>query len=64
MAEAWRHNKHILYAAIPAHTQLHIFLVFTGTTMPGYETVNTAVVNGINKLVNNLAEENQAQKNI
>jgi ribonuclease P protein component len=50
MVEAWRLNKHTLYAAIPEAKQLHLFLIFTGTTMPDYTTVSQAVIKGIAQL--------------
>lgn len=51
MVEAWRLNKHTLYAAIPLQQQLHIFFIFTDAVLPDYETVKAAVVKGIDKLV-------------
>ena len=50
MAEAWRLNKHTLYAAVPQNKQLHLFFIFTGTAMPEYEIVKDAVVKGIEKI--------------
>ena len=50
MAEAWRLNKHTLYASVPADKQLHLFFIFTDKAMPEYEVVKDAVVKGIGKL--------------
>ena len=52
MSEAWRLNKHTIYADIPPDKQLHLFFIFTGTAMPEYEVVKDAVVKGIEKLRN------------
>lgn len=51
MVEAWRLNKHSLYAAIPDASQLHIFLVFTDTAMPELLPVQEAVIKGIGRLI-------------
>lgn len=50
MREAYRLNKHDLYAAIPAGKQLHIFFIFTDTTLPDINVVTTAVLKGIAEL--------------
>ena len=50
MVEAWRLNKHALYAAIPEGSQLHLFFIFTDTAMPAYDVVRDAVVKGIETL--------------
>ena len=50
LVEAWRHNKHTLYAAIPPDQQLHLFLIFTDTKLPDLATVQAAVVTGTAKL--------------
>lgn len=50
MREVWRQNKHSLYAAIPANTQLHIFIVYTLPLMPDYKTVHDALIQGIERL--------------
>jgi hypothetical protein len=50
MAEAWRMNKQTLYTAIPADIQLHVFLIFTGDSLPDYPTVEKAVIQCIEKL--------------
>lgn len=51
MVEAWRLNKHSLYATVPEDQQLHIFFIFTDHNMPDYETVQRAVIGCIEKLV-------------
>jgi len=51
IAEAWRLQKHDLYAAIPAEKQLQVFLIFADSTMPEFETIQKAVKEGIDKLV-------------
>ena len=50
MVEAWRLNKHSLYAAIPENLQVHLFLIFTNSAMPEYEVVKEAVIKGIEQL--------------
>lgn len=47
MREAWRLNKHSLYAAMPDNMQLHVFLVHTGTEMPEFATIQEVVIKGI-----------------
>ena len=42
MMEAWRLNKHILYAAVPPDKQVHLFFIFADTKMPHHETVRAA----------------------
>jgi ribonuclease P protein component len=51
MVEAWRLNKHTLYAVVPAQVQIHLFLIFTGVEEPEFATVDAAVKKGIGKLV-------------
>jgi ribonuclease P protein component len=50
MREAWRLSKHSLYAAIPADTQLHLFIVYTDTALPDFATVQTVLAKGIERL--------------
>jgi ribonuclease P protein component len=50
MSEAWRLNKHTLYATIPPDKQLHLFFIFTDSAMPDYEAVKEAVIKGIRNL--------------
>jgi ribonuclease P protein component len=50
MVEAWRLHKHTLYSALPADMQLHVFLIFTGDSLPEFTTVEKAVVQCIEKL--------------
>jgi len=57
MVEAWRLNKHLLYEAMPADQQMHLFLIFTDTAMPEYEPVKDAVVKGIEKLITTVKKE-------
>jgi ribonuclease P protein component len=47
--EAWRLNKHLLYASLPAATQLHLFIIFTEGD-PDINIVTDAVVKGIERL--------------
>ena len=51
MVEAWRLNKHLVYEAMPADKQMHLFLVFNDKVMPEYEPVSAAVIKGIEKLI-------------
>jgi ribonuclease P protein component len=50
LREAWRLNKHDLYAIIPPGKQLHLFLIFTDKEMPEFEKVQAAVIKAIEKL--------------
>ncbi len=50
MVEAWRLNKHILYAEIATNVQLHMFLLFTDNKLPDYDTVLKAMLQVIDKL--------------
>lgn len=57
MAEAWRLNKHTLYANVPADRQVHLFFVYTDIKKPVYDTVSAAVVKGIENLVERLQSD-------
>lgn len=57
MREAWRLNKHSLYAAVPANMQLHVFLIHTGAEMPDFDTVKAAVLKGIAALQETAAKQ-------
>lgn len=61
LREAWRLNKHTLYAAVPEESQLHIFLIFTDNKLPDIETVTAVIKTGIEKLVEKLAGTAQAK---
>jgi ribonuclease P protein component len=50
MREAWRLNKHSLYEAVPAETQLHIFIIYTDNTLPDFTTVQNVIIKGIEAL--------------
>lgn len=50
MREAYRLNKHELYSAIPSGKQLHLFFIFTDTTLPDINVVTIAVLKGIAEL--------------
>jgi ribonuclease P protein component len=50
MVEAWRLNKHTLYSTLPPDKQLHVFLIFTGDSLPEYTAVEQAVTKVIAKL--------------
>jgi len=56
MVEAWRMNKHTLYPSVPEGMQLHLFLIFTGTTIPGYDLVKDVVVKGAGQLAGGLLQ--------
>ncbi len=43
LREAWRLQQHDLASSIPEDKQLHLFLLFTNTALPDYETVSAAV---------------------
>jgi ribonuclease P protein component len=55
IVEAWRLNKHTLYAVVPEDQQLHIFFIFTDKILPEYATVQQALVKGIGQLGNIVA---------
>ena len=50
LKEAWRLNKHSLYGVIPEGTQLHGFLVYTGSEKLTFAEAETAVRKAISKL--------------
>jgi ribonuclease P protein component len=50
MAEAWRVNKHALYATIPADKQLQMFILYTGKTEQTYAEVTDGMLKGIERL--------------
>jgi ribonuclease P protein component len=50
MVEAWRLNKHSLYPTLPADKQLHLFLIFTGDSLPEYTIVEQAMIKVMEKL--------------
>ncbi|MBL7719998.1 MAG: ribonuclease P protein component [Flavipsychrobacter sp.] len=56
MVEAWRLNKHPLYASLPAGIQLHLFLIFTDSSLPDFSAVETALL----KITDRLTELLQA----
>jgi len=56
LREAWRLNKGQLYPAIPAGSQMHLFIIFTDNTMPDFPSIEKAMKKGIDKLMA-LAEE-------
>lgn len=61
LREAWRLNKHTLYAAVPEEGQLHIFLIFTDNKLPDIETITAVIKTGIEKLIEKLASTTQAK---
>ncbi len=50
MREAWRLQKHDLYAAIPEGQQLHVFVIFTDATLPAFDALQTLMAQGMEKL--------------
>jgi len=50
MVEAWRHQKHLLYAVIPPEQMLHVFVIYSDAKMPDLEAVSLAMAKGIEKL--------------
>lgn len=55
MREAWRLNKHV-FEPLPADKQLHVFLIYQSNELPVYDTIETSVKAGINKLKTILGE--------
>jgi ribonuclease P protein component len=51
VVESWRLHKHLLYEAVPADKQVHLFFVFTGKEMPEYEPVKEAVIKAVGQLI-------------
>jgi len=51
MREAYRLNKHELYEAIPADKQLHVFFIFTDTTLPNQQLVTETIIKAIQQLI-------------
>jgi ribonuclease P protein component len=47
MSESWRLNKYLIYPCISLQQQIHLFLIYTGTALPDFETVRTATIKGI-----------------
>lgn len=56
MWEGWRLHKHLIYAAIPPGMELHLFLIFSDTTLPDYAKVEAALMKAIGKLIARLQE--------
>lgn len=56
MVEAWRLNKHKLYAVVPQHLQLHIFLIFTDNKLPDYAQVEQAMLTATDKMMHIVAQ--------
>lgn len=55
--EAWRLQKHDLYAAMPENRQLHCFLIFTGKepfTFPDAEKAVAGILKRLSTLANGL----------
>jgi ribonuclease P protein component len=50
LVEAWRLGKHELYPAIPADLQLHIFIMYTGSELVDFTTLQPQVQKAIAKL--------------
>lgn len=50
LREAWRHRKFEVYEHIPAHLQLHLFIIFTGKEIPDLTICKKAM----SKIVTNL----------
>ncbi|MBA3827838.1 MAG: ribonuclease P protein component [Taibaiella sp.] len=57
MREVWRLNKHLVYEAVPPDKQVHLFFMFTDTTMPAMPAVHSAVTGSIAKLVQMLSPD-------
>lgn len=55
LREAWRLNKHTLYAAISPENHLHIFLIFTDNKLPDIQTAHATIIKGIEKLAEKLS---------
>ncbi len=56
LKEAWRQQKHLVYPAIPAAKQLHLFFIFTGKEIPDWSATQKAM----SKIIPNLQAKIQA----
>ena len=61
MRESWRLQKNALYNCVPTGMQLHVFLIFTGPTLPAYADVFAAVQKGISRLQGILRQEEEKE---
>lgn len=48
--EAWRLNKHLLYADVPESVQCHLFFIYTGKANPDYTIIEQSVLHAIVQL--------------
>ena len=62
LKEAWRCQKHELYAAIPEKWQLHCFLIFKGSEMLTFEQAKETVTAIQKKLIQKVTALQQSEK--
>lgn len=62
LKEAWRCQKHELYAAIPEKQQLHCFLIFKGSEMLTFEQAKETVTAIQKKLIQKVTALQQSGK--
>jgi ribonuclease P protein component len=60
LREAWRLQQPPVREVVPPGRQLHVFILFTDKTLPGYDTVFAAVGKGIAQIQKALANEHPA----
>lgn len=56
LREAWRLQQHEIIPAIPAESQLHLFLIFSDSALPQYGLVHSTVGKGLARLKKALAD--------
>lgn len=64
LKEAWRLQKHALYAQVPATAQLHCFFIYTGNdqfTFPDAEKVVKKVMGRLLRIVSPAPESGQGE---
>jgi len=62
LREAWRLNKHLLYAAVAPEDHLHIFLIFTDNKLPETPAITVVVTNGLLKLAEQIGKQQQQKE--
>ena len=53
LLESWRLNKNLLYPVIAPTKQLHLFIMYTDTSMPEFEAMQTCVKKAIETFLKN-----------
>ncbi len=61
MLEAWRLNKHTVFAAVPEGKQLHLFVMYTDKAEPTYDKVCATLLKCTSRLLAALTAADQPQ---